>query len=309
MACPIAQTLAALPPRAALAVGSFDGLHLGHRAILREMTAFANATGRPACVLTFGQLPLTLLDPAHAPGRIEDDAATLARLQEALADCEALIIRQAFTPAFATCTADAFHAQLRGATLFCGEDWRFGAGASGTPEFLRARGLEVHVIPYALWHGERISSTRIRAALARGAMDEVAAMLGRPWCFTGCVAHGRGLAGRSLGVPTLNLPYCGRAGERLTLPARGVYRAHAQLSQAGQTHAAGRALVNFGVAPTLKAEASPLFEAHLLDCSGDFYDLEATLSFAEPLLRPERTFPTLEALKAQIALDLAAVRH
>lgn len=299
MACTLVNTLDALPANAALAVGSFDGFHLGHQALLREMLAYARATGRAACVLTFGQLPLTLLDPAHDPGRIVDDARNLELLRAALSEGEARLIQQPFTPAFAALPAADFIRLLRGATLFCGEDWRFGAGASGSPETARAAGLEVHIVPYAQWQGERVSSTRIRAALQAGEPAAVAAMLGRPWDFCGTVVRGRGLAGASLGFPTLNLPYRGRDGERLVPLARGVYCAQATLGTETRP-----ALVNFGVAPTLKTEAAPLFEAHLPGWSGDAYGREVTLTFTHSRLRAERPFAGLEALKAQIAADL-----
>ena len=132
---------------------------------------------------------------------------------------------------------------------------------------------------------------------------DAAAMLGRPWSFTGTVVRGRGLAGPSLGVPTANIPYRGRGGERMAPLAHGVYRAVAQVG--------GRrwpALLNFGTAPSVKGLAEPLFEAHLLGASGDLYGAEITLSLSEPRLRPERAFPTLEALRAQIRADLEACR-
>lgn len=299
MACALATSLDALPANAALAVGSFDGLHLGHQALLREMLTYARATGRAACVLTFGQLPLALLDPAHDPGRIVDDARNSELLLQALSGNEALLIHQPFTPDFAALSAGDFIRRLRGATLFCGEDWRFGAGASGSPETARAAGLELHIVPYAQWQGERVSSTRIRAKLQAGELDAVAAMLGRAWDFCGTVARGRGLAGPALGFPTLNLPYRGRAGERLTCPARGVYAAQATVGSEIRP-----ALVNFGVAPTLKAEAEPLFEAYLPGWTGEAYGREVTLTFSHARLRPERSFAGLDALKAQIADDL-----
>lgn len=299
MACALATTLDALPANAALAVGSFDGLHLGHQVLLREMLAYARATGRAACVLTFGQSPLALLDPAHDPGRIVDDARNGELLRQALSGSDALLIQQPFTPAFAALPAEDFIHRLRAATLFCGEDWRFGAGASGTPETARAAGLEVHIVPYAQWQGERVSSTRIRAALQAGELAAASAMLGRAWDFCGTVVRGRGLAGPSLGFPTLNLPYRGRAGERLTYPARGVYAALATVGPETRP-----ALVNFGVAPTLKAEADPLFEAHLPGWSGDAYGCNVTLTFTRPRLRPERAFASLAELQAQIADDL-----
>ena len=295
------EPLDALPPGAAVAVGTFDGVHLGHRALLREMAAFAAAAGRPAWVLTFAGSPLAFLDPARQPGLLMDREAILRQLR--LCVPGAHVIVQPFDAAFAALPAEAFARLLRGASVFCGEDWRFGAGAEGTPGFLRGRGLDVHVVPYARWEGGRISSTRVRAALAEGRLDAAAAMLGRPWAFTGRVVRGRGLAGPTFGVPTANLAYAGRAGERMAPLARGVYRAEAILHEVSWP-----ALVNFGVAPSVKGEPEPLFEAHLLGAGLDLYGANLTLSFDSPRVRPERRFPTPDALRAQIRADLEACR-
>ncbi len=289
----IATTLDALPERAALAVGTFDGVHLGHQKLLAAMLEVAQATHRTPCVLTFSNSPAAFFRPETAPGRIMDNATLLARLSDLLP--EGILLNLPFDAAFAQRSAADFIAALKGATVFCGEDWRFGKAAEGRPSDLP----DVHIVPYAELNGTRVSSTRIRAAMARGAMDDVAALLGRPWSFTGTVVHGRGLAGTTFGVPTLNIPY---PAERAPL-ARGVYKAQAELCGRKTT-----ALLNFGIAPSIKGEASPLFEAHLLDMDGDFYGAEVTLTLDRPLLRAEEKFATLDALTAQILRDLARVR-
>ena len=294
------RTLADLPPRAALAVGAFDGLHLGHQAILLAMRRHANAHGLPPAILSFERLPAAALDPGRAPGRIQD----LDAFNEACrpyAPGGPLLLP--FSPELANLSAEDFARRLQGFTLFCGQDWRFGRGAQGTPALLQSLGIPVHIQPDALWRSRRIASTRIRAALLEGRLDDAAAMLGRPWSFTGAVAHGRHLAATALGLPTLNLPYAGRRGETLAPLARGVYRALAALPD-GSRHPA---LVNFGTAPTLKDEAVPLLEAHLPGFSGDLYGQTVTLFFDAPMLRPERRFPSLNALKAQLHADLAAL--
>lgn len=303
------QALASLPPHAAVAVGGFDGVHLGHRALLAEMLAFASRTGRPACVLTFEDgSPRDFLDPSHAPGHIYDDAHQVDCLT-ALTHGMARMIRLRFDAALAAITATDFAGFLHDASIFCGEDWRFGKGAEGSPATLRADGFDVHVVPYVFWEGARISSTRIRAMLAEGRLDAVAAMLGTPWSFTGAVVHGRGLAGPTFGVPTLNIPYRGRGCEdvRMAPLAHGVYRAQAELrTDRGRQLGTWSALVNFGTAPSVKGEQEPLFEAHLLGAEGDFYGAVATLRFDTPLLRPERRFDSLDALRRQIHMDLAS---
>ncbi len=293
MAPHIVRSLEALPECAALAVGTFDGVHLGHQKLLRAMQDFARAHNRTACILTFSNPPATFFNPDTAPGRIYTHAAQLARFGEIVPD--ALILSLPFDETFAQRSAADFTVALKGATVFCGEDWRFGKGAEGSPATLP----DVHVVPYAELAGARVSSTRIRGAMTRGAMDEVAALLGVPWTFTGTVVHGRGLAGKTFGVPTLNIPYP----PEMTPLARGAYRAWATINNIGYT-----ALLNFGVAPSIKGEPFPLFEAHLLNTDDDFYGAEVTLSLKTPLLRPEEKFDSLDTLKAQILRDLAQIK-
>ncbi len=289
----IATTLDALPECAALAVGTFDGVHLGHQTLLAAMWEAAQASHRTPCVLTFSNAPVAFFQPSNAPGRIYDNDTLLARLSELIP--EGLLLNIPFDEAFAQLSATDFTAALKGATVFCGEDWRFGKGATGHPSDLP----DAHIIPYAEINGVRVSSTRIRAAMANGAMDEVATLLGRPWSFAGEVIHGRGLAGPTFGVPTLNIPY---PADRAPL-ARGVYKAKVKIEKTVYT-----ALVNFGVAPSIKGETQPLFEAHLLGATDDFYGATATLTLDSPRLRAEQKFPSLDALKAQIHRDLAAIQ-
>lgn len=303
---PADACLAAIPADAVLAVGTFDGVHPGHQRLLREMGGYARATGRPAAILTFSPDPLTFLHPDSASGRLCDTGALTALLAP-WADPGCLFL-QPFTADFARLTADAFADALRGRTLFCGADWRFGAGAAGDPDFLRARGQEVRVVPYATCPaGGRISSTRIRAALAAGDLEEVSVLLGRDWSFTQTVTRGRGLAGPAFNVPTANLDFTGRAGERLAAPAPGVYCARAVRAAApGRVY---RAVVNLGTAPTVKAAPHPLAEAHLLDFDGNLYGEELTLTFPSNRLRAERAFPSLDALRQQILADIRACRE
>lgn len=303
---PAEELLMRIPADAVLAVGTFDGVHLGHQTLLREMRAFARAAGRPAAILTFSPDPQSFFHPERAPGRI-CDTVSLTALLTPQADPGCLFLHP-FTDAFAQQTAQAFADALRGRTLFCGADWRFGAGAQGDPDFLRARGQEVHVVPYATCAaGERISSTRIRAALAAGDLETVSALLGREWSFTQTVIRGRGLAGPGFNVPTANLTFSGRTGEKLAAPAFGVYCAGAV--RAADPERRFRAVVNLGTAPTVKDAPHPLAEAHLLDFSGDLYGEELTLSFPRNRLRAEQTFPSLDALRQQILSDIQACRE
>lgn len=304
MKAAVYHSLDLLPPNTALAVGTFDGVHRGHQAILTTMAAYAQATQRAPWVLSFEGKPSAFLKPECDKGAIYDADLQTAYLQT----MGASLIRQPFNATFAARSAEDFLQALRNAVIFCGEDWRFGKGAVGDIAFLRERGVEVHVVPYVIEAGERISSTRIRQAITDGAMDLAATMLGRPWEFVGVVQHGRALAGKTFGVPTLNIPYKGRHGERLTPLAYGVYCGEAEVCQADGSTLVAPALMNFGVAPSIKNDPEPLFEVHLLDVSGDFYGATVTLRLTHPCLRREQRFASLEALRAQIHADLAVCR-
>lgn len=299
------HSLEELPENAVLAVGTFDGLHLGHQRLLSEMRVFAAETNRPAWVLTFTGHPLQLLDPEHVPGRIQDELSLVSQLATFVDD----LILQPFTPDFCHLPAEVFAERLRHCAVFCGEDWRFGFKAEGSPDFLKDRGIDVHVVPYAEFRGERISSSRIRAAMAEGQMDDVAHMLGRTWEFCGQVVHGRGLAGPTFGVPTLNIPYLPTSLTGVFSPLaplkRGVYRATAFVLPPQGAPERFPAVANFGVAPSVKQEPEPLFEVHLIGAEGDFYGWDALVQIDTPILRPEQHFDSLDALKAQILRDRA----
>lgn len=295
------DSLSALPAASVLAVGTFDGVHLGHQKLLAEMLRFAQHSKREPWILSFEGSPK--LDAIS--NRIYD----LELQTHYLLEQGGTLIRQLFTPAFKQLSAEKFIEQLQGAEIFCGEDWRFGQGAQGNVTFLRHKGLTPQVIPYVVYDGERISSTRIRAALTAGEMALAAAMLGRPWKFCGKVCHGRGLAGKTFGVPTLNVPYRGRAGEHLVPLAKGVYHGWAEVVGKDLQPVCYRALINFGTAPSVKGLQEPIFEVHLLEANGDFYDCEVSLSIDQPLVRAERKFDSLSALHEQILDDLALCRE
>ncbi len=291
-------SLSELPPHAVVAMGTFDGLHLGHQKILDAMLYFAVENDRPACVITFGSSPAHFFDPLHAPGYICDPFVQQNQIIFFTHALSNLLVLP-FDATLAEMSAETFAQRLHGCTVFCGEDWRFGKNAEGKPSDLP----DVHIIPYAEYKGARISSTRIREAMAQGQMDEVAAMLGAPWTFVGMVQRGRGLAGKTFGVPTLNIPYIGTVDERMAPIAHGVYKATAEID--GERY---DALLNLGTAPTVKGEAQPLFEVHLLNASGDYYSSYVTLRINSPRLRAEQKFDSLDALKAQIHADLKRVQ-
>ena len=272
-----------------LAVGFFDGVHLGHQAILRGADA----------ALTFRSHPLSVLAPDRAPKLIMG-------LEERLAAIRACgvgdVVALDFTPELANMEPADF---LRMAaerhpftSVRCGANWRFGRGGVGDAEFLRARGIDVVVAPYVFHGGERVSSTRIRAALERGEIEDANAMMGRPFSASGVPFSGKG-EGSRLGCPTLNLRLDSL---EIRLP-RGAYAAEIGGS---------RAVVNWGVAPTFgeRAWEKPVLVAHFLGLPPDGVgksrggnaDSGITVEFLR-FLRPERKFNSFDALKAQIARD------
>ena len=280
-----------------VAVGFFDGVHLGHRMILRSAEV----------ALTFRNHPLALLRPELAPRLIMS-------LDERLAAIRACGVREVtaldFTPELAALAPEEFAARFFGTppcTVFCGANWRFGQGGRGDAALLRTLGYEVSVAPYAIHKGAPISSTRVRAALEAGEIEDANAMLGRPYRVSGEVFSGKG-KGREIGYPTINFR-SSADGERGAASVRlphGVYAVELD----------GRpAIANYGFAPTF-AEASwkaPVWEIHCLspDASLLSRDISAGATRSFSLLRfvrPERKFATQNELQAQIARDCAEVR-
>lgn len=267
-----------------LAVGFFDGVHLGHRRIIERADA----------VLTFTNHPATVYAPERAPSLL---MTTEERIRALAADGTRRVEAREFTPALAAQQPSEFAYSLRRDfpeldTVFCGANWTFGAGGAGTPDLLRGMGFHVEVVPFESWRGERISSTRIRAALGEGDVAAAAAMLGRPYAASGCIVPGKG-EGRKLGFPTLNIvPALG------DLPlARGVYAVETPF---------GRGVANWGVAPTMGDSAwkEPVLEVHLLSAQPEPPPAALSVSFTA-FIRHERAFTTIEELKTQIASDCA----
>ena len=265
-----------------LAVGFFDGVHLGHQRILARADA----------ALTFTNHPATVFAPDRAPRLL---MTTEERLAAISVQGVRRVIARDFTPALAAQPPQAFADSLRRDfpnldEVFCGPNWTFGAGGAGTADLLRALGFRVTVVPFATWRGEPVSSTRIRAALGEGDVAAAAAMLGRPYVASGQVVAGKG-EGRALGFPTLNIvPSLG------DLPlVHGVYAVETAL---------GRGVANWGVAPTMGARAwpEPVLEVHLLAAPSASVPVSLRVTFTA-FIRPERTFATVAELQEQIARD------
>lgn len=270
-----------------VAVGFFDGVHLGHRRILEGADA----------ALTFRNHPSSVLRPESAKTLL----MPYSEKEEFIRACGVKnVIALDFTPELASMPPERFIDFIASfSKVRCGADWRFGKGAKGDAEFLRGCGFEVEVVPYAELDGERISSTRIRAALEKGDLNSVNRMLGRNWRLTGAIVRGKGV-GRELGYPTVNLEILNSPPE---LPA-GVY----EVDVFGI-----KAIANFGYAPTMGDAAwkEKILEIHFKGGRpSDLDDLDAgsvlKVEFVR-FIRPERTFATFEELKAQIATDCAMV--
>lgn len=281
-----------------VAIGFFDGVHLGHQAILKGADV----------ALTFENHPLSFLAPARAPRLImswNERARTMMDLgvHVCAIDFDADIAN--WTPerfvemlkGYADGWADLWHLPREPLTIRCGDNWRFGKGGVGTAAWLNAHGLPTTVVPYAAFKGEPISSTRIRQALEAGAIADANAMMGRALKIKGTRFKGKG-AGRELGYPTINIK---PAELNLKLPL-GVY----EVEFAGVT-----AIANYGLAPTFDAAAwqEPVWEIHCLELpeNPDVLTADENPSFAlVEFIRPERKFASPEELKRQIAADISS---
>ncbi|NLF55127.1 MAG: bifunctional riboflavin kinase/FAD synthetase [Thauera phenolivorans] len=288
---------------AVLTIGNFDGVHRGHQALLKLLTDKARALGVKAVVLTFEPHPREYFAPAAAPARLASLREKLLLLAASGVD-RVHVCR--FDARFAAQPAADFieHILIRGLGvrhLFIGDDFRFGARRAGDFAMLRAagerHGFAVEAMPTLELDGERVSSSAVRAALARGDLDHAGRLLGRPYSIAGNVAHGDKL-GRQLGFPTANIHM-----KHPTPPLTGVYAV--AVEGLADTPVAG--VANIGVRPTAFDSGRTRLEVHLLDWQRDCYGAHIRVHFLRKL-RDERKFPSLDALKAQIDADAAQAR-
>ncbi|MFO8011982.1 MAG: bifunctional riboflavin kinase/FAD synthetase [Phycisphaerae bacterium] len=286
-----------------LTVGVFDGVHVGHQAVLGRAVERARELGAAAVVYTFHPHPLEVLEPDRAPPLIQTFGQKL-EMMRAMGVAAAVwprdLARVLATP------PEAFIREVAGDALAVramveGAGFRFGAGGAGDPALLcdlgAAIAFEVEFVEHVEVDGERVSSTRIRDLVADGRMDEAARCLGRPYSYVGTVVEGHHRGGR-LGYPTVNV-----SAPRFLTPAEGVY--------AGWTEVRGRryaAAVSVGRAPTFGQDEPVTVEAYLLDFDGELYGEQVTVEFVT-YLRPQEAFADAEALKAQMADDCRRVRE
>lgn len=288
---------------AIVALGNFDGFHLGHQAVVARAVDRARAEGRPALVATFDPHPVRHFRPDAEPFRL----TTLDQRARLFADAGAdgMVVFH-FDAALAALPADAFIAErligvLRVAGVVTGEDFTFGHAKSGNIATLRAAGeragFSVDTVGAVLLDGEPVSSTRIRAALRGGDPRGAARLLTRPFAIEGIVQHGDKL-GRTIGYPTANLdmgPYL--------RPAYGIYAVRGRLADGRVLNGAA----NLGVRPTFDPPKE-LLEPHFFDFSGDLYGQLLEVELIE-WLRAEAKFDDLDALVAQMDLDCARARE
>ena len=301
-----------------LAIGFFDGVHLGHQQIIQQTTADAYHHEALSLVVTFDQHPNTVVAPQRVPPLIYSLNQRLRVIERM--GCDALLLLH-FDKTFSQQSGDAF---IRGLardlgqiqSLCVGSTFTFGHKRSGNVASLKTLGAEldftVHGMAAVSLDGKTVSSTRIRETIRAGDLDAASQMLGRSYSISGMVMRGDQL-GHQLGFPTANIDATG-----LVLPPNGVYSAHTLVRPAGDapSHAGvysdsyiqARAAVNIGYRPTLRSSAPELrVEAHLLDFKDDLYGKEMEIVFVDKL-REEQKFPSLDALKEQIAKDIAAAR-
>jgi riboflavin kinase/FMN adenylyltransferase len=293
----------AVSPRdTAVAIGSFDGVHRGHAAILAAVRAEAAARGLASGAVTFDPLPREFFRPAQAPAR-------LSSIGERLMDFAALGLDLAFVERFdarfAALTADEFESRIRtryrARWVMVGEDFRYGAGRQGDVARLahagQRLGYEVHAHPAVVVDGERVSSTAVREALAAGDLERAARLLGRPYAIRGRVVHGA-KRGRGMGFPTANV--------RLARPKPALNGIFAVKCDGAATRGL-EGVASLGSNPAIAQGGPATLEAFLFDFQGDLYGRRLSIEFLKKL-RDEAHFASLDDLVAQIRRDCDIAR-
>jgi len=287
----------------ALTIGNFDGVHLGHQAMIARLVDAARARNCMASVLTFEPHPRELFTPDAAPTRLTSLREKLELLGGYGVDH---VHVQRFSRAFAAIPPEDFLRRILVEALgvrwlLVGDDFRFGAKRAGDLAVVTraapALGFEVEAMPSVNQGGVRVSSSAIRHALARGDLAHARALLGRPYSISGRVVHGDKL-GRELGFATANVQL-----KHNRPPLAGIFAVRVH----GVAERDRHGVASLGVRPTVRTDGRPTLEVHLFEFSGDLYRRHLRVDFIQKI-RDEETYPDLEALKAQIARDCDAAR-
>jgi len=289
---------------AAVTIGNFDGVHLGHRALMREVVSAARRLSGQATVVTFDPHPQALLHPDRKP-KLLTTLEEKTRLLDQLGIDRLVVLpfgrKLADTPA-RRFISERLVEQIGVRELFVGENFRFGKGKTGDFDLLKSLssefGYEVHAIESVLSRDQMISSTAIRSLLARGEVAAANDLLGHPYELGGRIVSGDG-RGATIGFPTANLDPT----KECLLPF-GVYAVDARLQGSGEDY---RGALNYGLRPTFDGK-TPSIEVHLLDFTPRRLEGCAVTIEFDRLIRAERRFASVDGLKAQIAKDVAACR-
>lgn len=292
------------PGGCAVTLGNFDGLHVGHQALFQRTLAGAERLQVEAAALSFDPMPQEFFVPDDPPARLQRTSEKVAGLAAAGFD---LLWLMRFNADVAVMSEQIFvdHVLARGLNarlVVVGSDFRYGRGRVGDVESLREdgreHGFEVCVEPPVMISDERVSSTRIRRALAQERFRDAAIMLGRPYRMSGRVTYGRRL-GRDLGFPTVNLNI-----GRLRSPLQGIFAVWVYGVRARPLPG----VASIGTRPTVEAQGDVILEVHLLDFDGDLYGRRLEVEFVDRL-RAERKFDSVASMCEQMHRDVARARR
>ena len=293
-----------LPQGAVISIGSFDGVHIGHQAVLTHVVDRAESMGVAAVAMTFDPHPIKLLRPGVAPRLLTTLEQRLALIAQTGIETSLVV---PFTHRLARMSAadfvrDVLVDRLAVREVYIGDNFRFGADRGGDVELLTSMGAELGfeaaAAPIVQTKGSVVSSTRVRQAVADGRIEEVVALLGRSVFIDGAVLEGKRL-GRTLGFPTLNIEV-----ENELIPSNGVYITAVHIPSFARTFPA---VTNIGVRPTVYQNSLTTVESHLLDFTADVYQEQVRLFFLERV-REERRFESTLDLMAQIRRDVGQAR-
>ncbi len=286
----------------ALTIGNFDGVHLGHKALLARLMDAAKSRGIPSAVIIFEPHPREFFTPKQAPARLTSLREKLELLAELGVDRVHICnFNTQFAQMSASSFIDALYKKLSVKYVLIGDDFRFGSGRSGDFALMEKiagqQGFSVEAMHSVLFDGLRVSSTAVRAALAAGNMRSAARFLGRQYSISGRVVHGDKL-GREIGFPTANVQM-----KHNRPPLSGIYVV--RVSGDHISHLQGAA--SLGVRPTVHENGRAVLEIHLLDFAQEIYGQHLRVEFLHKL-RNEEKYPDLKSLTQQIALDVENTR-